>query len=217
MRDEGSVLDRWKERAVAALALAALVTYALRFALSPASGDAGLAAARNAPRDEDQRYVRASDGLALPADAEAVFATEEPDAYFDAEARRVWVEAKAVEVRSVLRLDPPPATVPAPPMLLPVPGPTLGFTSGLRRWPQMPPVAAAEERPTEAEAEAAREKPAAARGPGRAKQKRPREGRPAGRERRGEGKGRRDPAERSERLRRLEERLKGRGTEEESE
>lgn len=152
MRDEGGVLNRWKERGLFALAAAALVAYAVWLALARASGNAPAGARARDERDEkDQRYVRASGGLVLPADAEGVFAGAEPEAYFDASLRRVWVEPRPEEVKVALRLDAPPPTVPAPPMLLPVPGPTLGFTSALRRWPEMPAEAVEEEEPVDVE------------------------------------------------------------------
>ena len=51
------------------------------------------------------------------------------------------MEPKVEVVKTVLRLDPPPPTVPAPPMLLPLPGPALEASAGLRRWPEMPRIA----------------------------------------------------------------------------
>jgi hypothetical protein len=136
MRGEGGVLNAWKERGLFFLLAAAFVGEVLWMALAsgPEAPGAGVADLH----EKDQRCRRARRTLALPADAEDVFAEAEPGAYFDGSLRRVWVEPKVEVVKAVLRLDPPPPTVPAPPMLLPLPGPTLEASAGLRRWPEMP-------------------------------------------------------------------------------
>ena len=159
MMDEGGVLNAWKERGLFVLTAAALAAYLGPAALEAARRGLGASVPQAAggaahTEEKDQRYVRASAGPALPADARAVFAGLGRDAYFDEALRRVWVEPKAVVVKAVMRLDPPPPMVPAPPMLLPVPGPALDSTAGLPRWPAMAAILVEEEEAAEDEEEA---------------------------------------------------------------
>ena len=156
MTDEGDVLNVWKERGLFFLTAAVLAAY-----LGPAALDLARGGSKSSAQqafggaahteEKDQRYVRAPAGPALPADAGAVFAEPDGDAYFDEELRRVWVEPKAKVVKAVMRLDPPPPMLPAPPMLLPVPGPALDSTAGLPRWPAMPVIFVEEEEAAEGE------------------------------------------------------------------
>jgi hypothetical protein len=139
MKGEGGVLNAWRERGLFVLVAAAFVGEVLLTTLAPRPDAAGAGVA--GLHEKDQRWHRARGTLALPADAGAVFAGAEPGAYFDCSLRRVWVEPKVEVVKQVLLLDPPPPTVPAPPMLLPLPGPTLEASAGLRRWPEMPAMA----------------------------------------------------------------------------
>ena len=143
MRERRGLLGAWKERGLFAAVAVAFVWYSLWLALaSPRAGTHPETPGREA---NDQRYVRRPGTPALPADADAVFAAPEERAYWDGSLRRVWVEPKVERPKVKLRLDPPPPMIPAPPMLLPVPGPTLAFSSALPRWPEVPPVKAEEE------------------------------------------------------------------------
>lgn len=166
MRDEGGVLNAWKERGLFLLTAAALAAYlgsaVLGGASRPSNSSATQAVVGSAHTDEkDQRYVRAPAGPALPADAGAVFAGADRDAYFDEALRRVWVEPKAKVVKAVMHLDPPPPMLRAPPMLLPVPGPALDSTAWLPRWPAMPAIPVEDEEAAEGEVEEEVKEPAA--------------------------------------------------------
>jgi hypothetical protein len=146
MKDEGGILGVWKERGIFVLAAAALVAYSAWLVLSQGSRDAeafGIHEQGSGRDRTDQRYVPRHRTFALPValydDADALFAKGEPDAYWGGSLRRVWVKPRVEKPKEVLRLPPPPPTIPAPVMLLPVPGPTLGFTGALPRWPEPPP------------------------------------------------------------------------------
>ena len=139
MQARPSALARWQERwlfGAVALGLAAYVgLWALEYATGPRVGSGSPAG--------KQTYARASEPEPLPARGTEVFASGEPTRYWDGTRRRIWVDPHVVgpppDIESA-KLTPPPSTVPAPPMLLPLPGPALEFTDGLPRWPEGPPV-----------------------------------------------------------------------------
>ena len=134
MKDEGTVVERLKERTLFAATAVALGAYVAAWVL----------AAGEAPADgrdqgaSGQLYRRRTAPAVLPAGSDEVFASADPAAYWDETLARAWVEPKREKPKIVVRLDPPRPTVPAPPMLLPVPGPALEFTSDLPRWPEGP-------------------------------------------------------------------------------
>lgn len=124
----------WKEKAAFLAALAALAAYGADWALSSAARTTRRASEGPA----EQRYVVSSRFEPLPAGGSAVFASAEESAYWAESARRVWVQPKIERQRQEVRLELPSPTVPAPPMLLTIPGPALEFTSALPRWPAFP-------------------------------------------------------------------------------
>ena len=153
MTGEGGLLSAWKERGLFILTAVAFAGYVIWLFLAAPTDGLDAETLGGAGREEkDQRYVRAAGRPALPADAAEVFARPGKDAYFDEALRRVWVEPQKEAFRPVMRLAPPPPVVPAPPMLLPVPGPALHATAGLLRWPAMP-VSIVEEEEEAAEGE----------------------------------------------------------------
>jgi len=128
-------LDRWKERALFALVLALVGVEAVGWTLGILAGGA-------APGQDPggQRYVSASGPRGpLPA-TDAVFAAEEPTAYFDEALPMRWVAPKALaSKKEPVKLELPKPSFPAPPLVLPVPGPAVESSSGLPRWPGFPP------------------------------------------------------------------------------
>jgi len=134
-----SALARWKERWLFAAVAVTLAGYVGLWALAHATGPrvgSGQPVAK-------QTYARASEPEPLPARGTEVFASGEPARYWDGTRRLIWVEPKEdVIIKEIkpAKLLPPPSTVPAPPMLLPLPGPALEFSDGLPRWPEGPPV-----------------------------------------------------------------------------
>lgn len=136
MNEGLTTFEMWKERLLFLAVSAALAGYVALWVL-------GEAVARKGPEPplDEQRYVRAGALKAFPEGATDVFASGDPADSWDESVPRRYVQPKvvmaALDPESV-DLAPPPASVPAPPMLLPLPGPAPEFTDGLPRWPAVP-------------------------------------------------------------------------------
>ena len=128
--------EMWKERVLLLVVSAALAGYAALWILDEAvTGDG------SGPPLDKQAYVRSGSLETLPGRAEDVFASEDPADSWDESVPRRYVQpraAVAVKAPETVELSPPPASVPAPPMLLPLPGPAPGHCDGLPRWPAAP-------------------------------------------------------------------------------
>ena len=125
-----------KERLLFLAVSAALAGYAAFWVLGEAMGG-------DEPEKPiaEQTYVRAGALEPFPDGAGDVLASGDPADSWDPSVPRRYVQPKATVVsKSVEAVDlsPPPASVPAPPMLLPLPGPAPEFSEGLPRWPDPP-------------------------------------------------------------------------------
>ncbi|MHC4200856.1 MAG: hypothetical protein ACYSU0_12765, partial [Planctomycetota bacterium] len=124
MQAQPSTLVRWKERWLFAAVAVVLVGYVGLWVLAHATGpDVG-----SAQPVAKQTYARASEPEPLPERGTEIFASGELARYWDETRRLIWVEPKEKVVEREIKpakLTPPPSTVPAPPMLLPLPGPAL--------------------------------------------------------------------------------------------
>jgi len=128
--------EMWKERVLLLAVSAALAGYAALWIL-----DEAVAREDSAPPVEKQTYVPSGSTGALPGRGEDVFASENAADSWDESAPRRYVQpraAVAVKAPDRVELSPPRATVPAPPMLLPLPGPAPEHSRGLPRWPAAP-------------------------------------------------------------------------------
>jgi hypothetical protein len=128
--------EMWKERLLFLAVSAALVGYVGLWVLGEAVSSKG-----PAPPLDEQTYVRSGGLGPLPTGVAAVFASGDPADSWDPSLPRRYVEPKEAVVSEdpeSVDLTPPPASVPAPPMLLPLPGPAPEFTDGLPRWPAIP-------------------------------------------------------------------------------
>jgi hypothetical protein len=126
----------WKERALLLAVSAALAGYVALWVLGEA-----VAGKDAAPLLDEQRYVRSGSLEAFPEGAADVFASGDRDDSWDESIPRRYVQQKTAVVTKdpeSVSLKPPPASVSAPPMLLPLPGPTLENSEGLPRWPNPP-------------------------------------------------------------------------------
>jgi len=132
--------EMWKERLLFLAAAAALGGYVALWVLGEA-----VSGKSQAPSLDEQTYVRSGELGPLPTGVAAVFASGDPADSWDDTVPRRYVQPKAAvaaEDTESVDLTPPPASVPAPPMLLPLPGPAPEFTDGLPRWPAVPTPAA---------------------------------------------------------------------------
>ena len=132
--------EMWKERLLFLAASAALAGYVAIWVLGEVVSSKG-----PDPSLDEQTYVRSGELGPLPTGVAAVFASDDPADSWDKSLPRRYVEPKAadvVEAPESVDLTPPPASVPAPPMLLPLPGPAPEFADGLPRWPAIPTPAA---------------------------------------------------------------------------
>ena len=138
MTDGLTPFARWKERGLFAVVAVALAGYVAAWVLGGVAADVW--SGRSAG---EQRYARAREPEPLPAGAQGVFASDDPSDHWKESRGRIWVAAKGEVAEwkvEEVELAPPPASVPAPPMLLPVPGPAIECTGDLPRWPAGPPV-----------------------------------------------------------------------------
>jgi hypothetical protein len=131
---DGSALHRNRERLIfllSCLALAAHLAHWLVLGENPVKATSSTGGA--------QRFVLAEPPTASIPAAGAVFAAAEPAAYFDEAVPARWVQPKVrAETQRAVTLELPAPSFPVPPMLLPVPGPAIEFTSDLQRWPSFP-------------------------------------------------------------------------------
>lgn len=131
---EGSAMVKWKERLAFLAACALIVAYVVSWALSSRE-----TASIDVDTGRAQRYVLASGAnLSLP-EAGSVFASGESDAYFDGSIPMRWVRPKVVvEQTKPVEISLPKPFFRGPPMLLPIPGPAVEYSSSLPRWPAFP-------------------------------------------------------------------------------
>ena len=128
--------EKWRERLLFLAVSVALAGYAALWAL-----DEAVARDNSGPPLDEQKYARSGELEAFPEGAADVFASADQADSWDESVPRIYVQPKAAVVAKdpkSVDLTPPPASVPAPPMLLPLPGPALEYSEGLPRWPNPP-------------------------------------------------------------------------------
>jgi hypothetical protein len=128
--------EMWKERLLFLAVSAVLGGYVALWVLGEA-----VSGKSQAPSLDKQTYVRSGELGPLPKGVEAVFASSNPADSWDESLPRIYVQPTVVEPTKEsesVELQPPPASVPAPPMLLPLPGPAPEYSDGLPRWPNVP-------------------------------------------------------------------------------